>query len=172
MKGISMKKTITGIIFAATLIALAGCGKGKATEDVNNMQIANPFVTVETMAEVKDKLGFDVSYKEPQGYSEKAYKTFTNGFKMADIYYRMPSDDADGLNRIIIRKADTTSEDISGDYSAYTLSKTVDGKKIRGYEETGLYHAADWDADGFRYSILFDSGISEEEMLAFINEVK
>lgn len=141
--------------------------KINAAEDENPAQIPNPFVPYESLDDVKGVLSFDpkVPSALPAGF--ELNEITSTGSDFLQIIYTDNSD-----NRIFYRMA-KGSDDVSGDYNAYKISKEVaiDDLKVtmRGNDKIS---GAVWNDGEFSYSILSDIGLEEEWVIDLIENIK
>ncbi|MGN1388635.1 MAG: hypothetical protein ACI4WR_03215 [Bulleidia sp.] len=149
-----MKKTAVW----ALCILLAGCA-----EKNTSTSIANPWTDDATLEQMVSATG--ISLEVPSSIQ---------GNDLVSYRYMEGLDEADYEGEITIRKG-TGSEDVSGDYNEYPVSRETDGILLKGMTE-GIYEDAVWSADGYSYSITVnpgtENGFSEEVILEIVNKVK
>jgi hypothetical protein len=176
-----MKKTFAFVLCALMAASLAAC-QGSDTADKEtvsnaetsaettgkdeNLRPANPFVTCQTIEEAADRAGFSLTAPESrEGYSEKQIQAIEG--EMIQIRY------LSGEDEILIRKA-AAEGDISGDYTNYTVQKTVsaDEKEVvlKGNDET--MHLAVWSDGEFSFSAWVKGGMEEEQLLELVKNVR
>ena len=131
-----------------------------------NVQIANPFVDYETLADVADAVGFELTAPETvEGYLDKLIQVMSNS--MIQIIYL---DDND--NRLFVRK-EAGNADISGDYNSYTEENTITvgecSVTIKGNDST--VSTAIWTNDGYSYAVSADLPMSLDAMTALIAQI-
>lgn len=138
-----------------------------AAEDENNVQIPNPFVSYESLADVKEVLSFDpvVPSALPAGFEQS--EITSTGSDFLQIVY------ADGSgNRIVYRMA-KGSEDISGDYNTYKNNKEVKigdlTVTMRGNDNVS---SAVWVDGGFAFSVSSDIEMEEAGVISMIESMK
>ena len=169
-----MKKWITVCLLGALLLGLAGCGNQKKTEMQGSVQLANPYVTLESEEEMEAQAGLEVSLPEalPQWVEETIYRAMPG--KLAEIIY------AGGSNEIRVRIAEG-SEDISGVYDSDIREvreleqgdRTLHVKSSTGEAGESLVYGITWNTpEGRTYSVTSPEGVPEDIMLAVAAEVK
>ncbi len=138
-----------------------------AAEEENAVQIPNPFVPYESLADVKEVLSFEpvVPSVLPAGFAQS--EITSTGSDFLQIVYTDSSD-----NRIVYRMA-KGSEDISGDYNTYTINKEVKigdlTVTMRGNDNIS---GAVWVDGEFTYCILSDVALEESEVIRLIENLK
>lgn len=138
-----------------------------AAEDENNVQIPNPFVSYESLADVKEVLSFDpvVPSALPAGF-EQSEITSTDSDFLQIVY----TDSRD--NKIVYRMA-KGSEDISGDYNTYKNNKEVKigdlTVTMRGNDNVS---SAVWVDGGFAFSVSSDIEMEEAGVISMIESMK
>ena len=164
-----MKKLIAIALCALCLFSLAACGSKAPTEEGSAAaEIANPFVTYDTIEDACAAAGFDfVAPETIEGCPIESIQVM-NGSLIQITYYDA---DSDG-NRVVLRKA-AGVDDISGDYNEYPTVSTVDYNGVnivmRGENET--FSGAIWTADGASYSVQFDLPVVDAAILAVADAV-
>ena len=157
--------------------ALLGCREGtvvlegntvKINTDpapMNPVQIPSPFTGHATLAEAAKAVGFELTVPEKVSGSPRRGIETMNG-KMIQVFY------GDGENETCIRK-EAGSGDISGDYSQYAQSKTVEvnGATVTMKGQNGLMMVAIWESSGYTYAVTSDAGMSAAAMTALIQSV-
>lgn len=166
-----MKKTALALALAACML-FAACGEKQPEQQAQSgsmggTQLVNPMTEWNSMEEASAKIGFSLEAGEvPEGYEQESIHTIQNeilqlGFKK------------DG-NILVVRKAAGTDE-VSGDYSHYTDESEAtlsDGTVVKMMSEDGLVKLASWNRENkWSYSVS-SAGLSEEEMLAFVESIK
>lgn len=141
--------------------------KINAVEDENPVQIPNPFVSHESLADVKEVLSFTpvVPSVLPAGFKQNEISSTSSDF--LQIVYTDSSD-----NRIVYRMA-KGSEDISGNYNTYKINKEVKigdlTVTMRGNDKISN---AIWINDEFTFSVSFDVELEETEVINLIENIK
>lgn len=156
--------------------ALLGNRPGTITLDDNkiqvntgageNVQIPNPFETCGSLAEAGALAGFDMEAPNSVQGLELAEARVIPG-SMIELRYQS------GEHEVCIRKAVGTG-DISGDYSAYPDSRTIqaDGLQATLKGADGKAYLATWTDGSFAFSVSASLGMDWTEMTALIQAVE
>ena len=157
------------------------------TDEGENTQIPNPFITCSTLKEASELAGFDFTAPESvDGYSYKEISAIEN--EMAQITY-FNSDELDGLtdeqlneidwekvdfsaHDLVIRKA-KGAEDISGDYNEYPeiYNVTVDNREVTMKGSDGDVNVVVWNEDGYSYAITASDAVTSDYVINLIHNV-
>ena len=138
-----------------------------AAEDETPVQIPNPFVPYESLADVKEVLSFDpvIPSVLPAGFEQNEISS--TGSDFLQIVYTDHSD-----NRIVYRMAEG-SEDISGDYNTYKINKEVKiGDLIVTMRGNDKISNAIWSSGECTYSIYSDAGFEKAEIIELIGSIQ
>ncbi len=139
------------------------------TTDEPIVLLSTPFEYYDTLEEAAQAIGFDMTAPESLGkFTERSVATI-DGEILELAYY--DKDDNRGHN---IRKA-KGSGDISGDYSIYDFTGTVDveGRTVTMSGNGDKVFMAVWTDGDFSYSVTTDeNGLSQAEMEEIIKNVK
>lgn len=135
------------------------------TEDSSVVQIVNPWTDCATIEEAEGAAGFNFdSVKSAEVNSVSVMKGEEYNIIQISFY--------DGDNKVTIRKANTV-EGISGDYNAYTQKTPIIKDEVtvtlRGNDD--LYSFAEWDRNGYFYSISCEQVVELEIIESYINVV-
>ncbi len=131
-----------------------------------DVQIPNPFVDYNTLADAAAVTGFDLTVPDTiQGYEERVIQVM--GESMIQVLYSNQD------NNVCIRKA-AGNEDISGDYTEYSHIQTVDvdGRNVTMKGNDGKIMVAIWDSNGYTYVVGSSAGMDSENMTTIIQAVK
>lgn len=131
-----------------------------------DVQIPNPFVEYDTLADAAAVTSFDLTVPDTlQGYEDRVIQVM--GESLLQVLY------ANEDNNICIRKA-TGNEDISGDYNEYSHVQTaeVDGRNVTMKGNDGKIMVAIWASDGYTYAVGSSAGMDSESITAIIQAVK
>ena len=127
----------------------------------------------ESAAALSEELGFPVAdiRSVPFPITESTYSNYFGD--MAEIEYSGEED------TLTYRKAGLTGEeaydaDISGVYENWTKEKqvTVQNSSVTLKGNEGSWAVAAWTADGFAFALYDRQGLTEEEMISIIKEIK
>ena len=185
-----MKKLLVIALMIAMLLNITACGAKKNTakteipdsiaekeaeendmpdeevsEEENNMQIANPFITYDSMDDAAADAGFSMNVPENvEGFNEKLIQVMSHEMIQV-IYYNEEAS-------LYARKA-KGSDDISGDYNEYsqTESVTVNGNDVVMKGNDGDFRLAMWTADGYTYAVMTDYPMTVEAFSAVVAEI-
>jgi len=140
-----MKKIIAILLSVLTLCSLAACAKKQQTG--SGEQIANPFVTCQTMADAEKLAGFSFTVPDTvEGYTGRELQAIEN--QMIQAIY------TNGDKSLMLRKG-TGSDDISGDYNEYSEKNTVQVGELsvtmKG--DNGTVSVAVWTNGGCAYAV-------------------
>ena len=124
-----------------------------------NAQIPNPMTEHDTQAALERAVGF--SLKLPAMSKEFSAHYFDISGELAQVVYER------GETQITFRMS-RGEQDISGDYTDYSITKTVSVKgnivTLRG--DRAAMHGAIWASGGYCYSLYAPDGMSEALLLA------
>ncbi|MCR5293703.1 MAG: hypothetical protein K6E30_00825 [Lachnospiraceae bacterium] len=154
-----MKKLFVCILCALLAVSACACGSNE------NTQIANPFKDYETMEEAEKAAGFDMTVPETLDGREMTLIQVMND-EMIQVFY------GEDENRVLVRKAEG-NEDISGDYTEYGETETVDvnGAKVTMKGDEGQVKAAVWTAGKYTYAVDADQPVSRDTMAEWISGI-
>ena len=165
-------------LFLTTLciLTLVGCSSTKKeeeaviiTEETANTQIATPFHEVTSLSEATKDAGFNFNIpSEISGSSMCTYLVYDSDMNMLDIRYGT-SDNVTAY----VRKAEGIVENLSGNYNTFEETKTV---TVNDAEVTlslngDVCYIAEWNKDGYSYSVDVTDGISETEMTDLVTSI-
>ena len=143
-----------------------GCTKEeKRTEElVGGQQIANPFVTYETLEDAEKEAGFDLVLPEKiEGFDERTVQLMDG--KMIQVIY--------GDNELYIRKM-ASDDDISGDYNVYEVNEisNLTGKEVTFRGDGEKFYSLVWHDGGYAYSVYCSEGMCVEMAMWLSAEIK
>ncbi len=162
----NLQKLFTVFTVGATLLALVGCSTKKdetVKEDeqiieTDDNQIANPWSEVDSIVEAKAITGFDFTVPESiDGKSQSLIQVMND--EMIEVRY---GDD------IIVRKS-KGSDDNSGDFNSYDVTKEEDGLVLKGNGDT--YNCITWINGDYAYSITSGNGLSLDTITEVVNSI-
>lgn len=137
-------------------------------------QIANPWMMSEDPADLEAALGFGVEIPEEFAGMHPVFYNYAPELLIASISYAETMEDGTEYLKGDIRKAPSyavdVSQGLSGVWDTYDQTKRVDGVRLSFIE--GLVRVAEWEADGYAYSVWCQDGLPEEEMMAVVGQVK
>jgi hypothetical protein len=154
--------------------ALLGNQEGTVTLDGNkisiqtkSVELANPFVSCETLEEAERIAGF--SLELPGQLPDWIRRTTMRAVGSAMIEVTFEGQDRE----LVIRKG-TGSQDISGDYNVYDSEKvcSVDGCRVVVRGTGGKAAVAVWTRDGYTYAVNAEPGVEPEMMTALAAAVR
>ena len=173
-----MKKMICVTLTVLMLLSLAACGAqpeqpendrtGATGGAGGSVQIANPFVTCDTLEEAVEVAEIPLTLPEelPEWVQITAYRAAVAKDLIEVVY--ASNEDFTG-NEIRIRKAPGEKE-IGGVYDAAgtTEEVTVGERMVSLTSENGLAYIATWYENGYTYFVRVVDGMDPEEMSALI----
>ena len=133
-------------------------------EDIIGMP--NPFVEYKTLEEAEKSAGIKLNAPEElNGY--KVENISVMDCRMLQVIY------SNGTNEIYVRKMQGNAS-LSGDYNVYDNSVDfyVGGKNVSFKGNNGAISNAEWNKNGYSYSLYSENGASYETMKAFAEVVK
>ena len=134
------------------LVLLTGCA-AEAEETTPSVQLANPWVEYETLAEAEEAAGFSLSLPETVegSYTAETFRVM-NG-QLLEVTYR------DEEFTVTVRKMAGEGQDISGDYREY---ETVHVSEQEDRTVTNKILGSSWltliSYDGYSYSLSAPNG--------------
>ncbi|HBQ63962.1 MAG TPA: hypothetical protein DD727_03380 [Clostridiales bacterium] len=165
------------VVFLGISASLSACTSKQpdgapAGKDTQEIQVVNPLLHYQTIAEAREAVGFAFSIptRIPEGYVQTDILTIDR--KIAQIVYKNKE------NEITYRTAKGSdakgSEDISGDYNLYSTTKTVSigQQKVEVKGENTEIRVATWEKANECYSLVFTTGITEAQLAEIINSIK
>ena len=162
----NLQKLFTVFTVGATVLALVGCSTMKdetVKEDeqiieTDDNQIANPWSEVDSIVEAKAITGFDFTVPESiDGKSQSLTQVMND--EMIEVRY---GDD------IIVRKS-KGSDDNSGDFNSYDVTREEDGLVLKGNGDT--YNCITWINGDYAYSITSGNGLSLDTITEVVNSI-
>lgn len=194
--GFIMRKKVFGVVCAAMLVFLAGCGgsapggssaasktaapkaavssaaANTAAADGPMLGVANPWIDCGTLEEAAKISGFPMEAPDKvNGHSITLVQAVKNN--MMQAFYSDKAIGAEGVKRTIIRKG-VGKEDISGDYNKYEKTETVkvgDQSVIMKSTKNKVYNIT-WVVEGYSFAIMSDEGLSTGDATAITSIVK
>ncbi len=191
-----MKKIIVLTLCTLTTLSLVACGgNGNASDNLRNgaessvespmlgddpatwspnastdVEVANPLVEG-TLADAILIVGFDFVIPEAiDGYTNRTVMTI-NGELIQAVYGN--DTESDVPDNIMIRKA-KGSDDISGDYNEYAEVDTVSVGEIQVTlnGNDGKVNVAMWTDNGYTFSIVANTGLTNDQMTDLVSSTK
>ena len=171
-----MKKSIIAIILCiAAMLPLAACGSAAAAETTEAEMVGTDPATWgptehETLASAEAAAGIELSIPdEILGSKPTVFLTWYERAYIDAVYT-----DADGNNTARVRKAAGIEDDLSGNYMNYseTAEEQIDGNSVTTKGEDGRIMVAAWTDGGNSFCITADAGLTVDELIALIAEVK
>lgn len=196
--GFIMRKKVFGVVCAAMLVFLAGCGGSapggssaaassgatatnaaassagisSAGADGPMLGVANPWIDCGTLEEAAKISGFPMEAPDKvNGHSITLVQAVKNN--MMQAFYSDKAIGVEGVKRTIIRKG-VGKEDISGDYNKYEKTETVkvgDQSVIMKSTKNKVYNIT-WVVEGYSFAIMSDEGLSTGDAAAITSIVK
>ena len=156
-----MKKLLSLFLSTVLAINVVGCAKvpqkSESEPTQEQVQIPNPIVTYETIDEAQEALDFEPVLPEKINEDYKISHICVIDKKLFQVTFKNGTDE-------VLYRMSKGSEDISGDYNEYELTRDidVDGIKAVFKGNADKVYVMTWSNDDFSYSISFTAGISEE----------
>ena len=149
------------LICLCLILTLAGCAK--KPEPQENVTIANPFMTFDTLEEAEKSAGLSMNLPEMVGdHVISIYRSMPE--RMLEIIYTLDED------MIKVRK-EAGNKDISGNYSAEVYEERdlqIEDLTVHlQYKEDKIYNAI-WTQDGYSYAMTADGGVSEQALTELV----
>ena len=194
--GFIMRKKVFGVVCAAMLVFLAGCGGSapggssaasktaapkaaasstgvsSAGADGPMLGVANPWIDCGTLEEAAKISGFPMEAPDKvNGHSITLVQAVKNN--MMQAFYSDKAIGVEGVKRTIIRKG-VGKEDISGDYNKYEKTETVkvgDQSVTMKSTKNKVYNIT-WVVEGYSFAIMSDEGLSTGDATAITSIVK
>ena len=190
-----MKQRILFLFCAALLLICAACGapqqpQSTETPEPTTVQpteteapspretaaptvgMANPFVDCETPEDAAAVAGFSMQIpKGLRGYPERSIQAVSGS--LIKVFYANGVIGEDTTDYVLLRKG-LGPEEISGVYTVYSQEQAlrVEGAEIIARGEGDLVYVADWQRDGYRYSLYATGGLSPENVTEIADAVQ
>jgi len=167
---LDLRKIILLSIALTLVLVCAACNSkniadaDSANANNNTTQLANPFITCDTLAEAEEIAGFTMSVPDSLAdFDQNMIQAVDKS--MIQIFY--------GNDRQILVRKGTGTDDISGVYTEYSVNKSFDvsGSTVTLKGDGDIINLAVWTRDGYSYSVYAESGLSESEMILIVESV-
>ena len=130
------------------------------------LQLANPYVEDLTLEQAAQIAGFSLSLpaKAPDWAEQTAIRAVEDS--LIEVVYQ------GGEQELTVRKG-AGSEDVSGDYTAYPESGTVqlNGHPVTWKGENGAIRVAVWQDGGYSYAVTASSGLELEALTQLVTAI-
>ena len=130
-------------------------------------ELANPFVTCQTMAQAESLAGFSLELPDqvPCGDGQAVIRA-VNG-AMIEVIYQSDTE------KLVVRKG-AGSQDISGDYQKYETQRTVtvDDRQVTIKGTGNTVAVAIWADNGYTYAVSAAPGLETAELSALISGIR
>lgn len=161
-----MKRMTALLLAVVCLLVLGACGK----KEEPKAGMANPWKDAASMEEAAAEVGFSMTAPDSvTGYEAKKIRVCTpEGSRIIEVTFSNVNDET-----VCIRKGEG-NEDISGDYNQYDAGGTMDvnGITVNMRANGESIRVATWQTGGFSYSITLSAGMSNDAVVAMIEQVK
>ena len=136
-------------------------------ETLESLEIANPFIACETMAEAEEIAGFSLELPEQMPHWVDSVSIRGVPEKMIEV--TLCGDEKE----VVVRKGIGDGE-ISGDYQHYTENREIeqDGNLISLRGESGKIMVAAWNDGAYTYAIRAADGLTAEEIFSLVGAIK
>lgn len=145
-------------------------------EDEGDTMIPNPWSDAENLEELESALGFGIEVPETLGeLVVEDYYSYAPDMQMAEVRYAEIMEDGSHWMKGTIRKAPVEavdpSESFSGVWDEYDGIYEVMEGVMFSYKDDMVYQA-EWEKDGYHYSIFHQDGLDEFAMINAVTDVK
>ncbi|MCR4724809.1 MAG: hypothetical protein K5772_05210 [Clostridia bacterium] len=145
------------------------------SDDEAGETIENPWSTTEDMGELEEALGFSIEVPETLGdLVIDRYYSYAPEMQMAEIKYVEVMEDGTLWMKGAIRKAPADAvdpaESFSGVWDEYDGIYEVSEGLMYSYKDDLVYQA-EWEKDGYHYSIFHQDGLEAVEMTGAVSDV-
>ncbi len=154
-----MKKLITITLCAVMALSITACfndkpeAKADPQKQTNNVEIPNPWVVCENIADAEKLAGFTATLPNtiPDDYTQKSIEAVKDN--TVQIIYE------NGENKIVFRQA-KGNDDVSGDYNEYKENNTltVGNLTVIVKGNGGKVNLATWVSGEFSFAISVNPG--------------
>lgn len=164
-----MKKWMVFMLCAVMALSFTACGAPSSsgeTEVSSTAEHPNPFTTCQTPEEAAALAGFSITLPDSiSGFDTRVIRASKD--TMIEVIYQNET------GEIRIRKA-PGSDDISGDYTAYTESRnvTVDELQVTLKGADGNVSLAIWSNGEYAFSARFSEALSGDDAAALIGTIR
>ncbi len=161
------KRNLIILLICVALLFTASCGANTDEEKVDgNADMANPFVECENIAAAEELTGFEFGMADISSeFASETISAIENS--LIQVVYKDGED-----NEVSFRKG-VGEEDISGDYTAYSVENEVEvaGHKItlKGSDEG--FNVAIWSEDGYAYCVRSSLPIAEDVVTGYVESM-
>ena len=164
------RREFTVLAAAALLLILAfalGPGLFRPAEDPGQEQIANPFVTYQSLEEAEKAAGFALPAPERFEGAGRREIAVIDG-RIIDVTYLDGED-----NRVLTVRKGTGEEDISGDYNEYPQEDVteLEGLSVTVRGDGERIFLALWQEGGYSYAVSFDKGGTQDQLKEIMKTV-
>ena len=138
------------------------------TQD-DGTEIANPFVTCETLEDAAALAGFDMTVPTVSSDTYAQQEISAVEDSMIQVSYQ----DSESSDSIVIRKG-AGSDDISGDSNTYDETSTldVDGITVTTKGNDGLIYVATWTSGDYTFSITATAGLDSNGVTELVQAIQ
>lgn len=168
-----MKRLLLVTVTVALGLSLVACGAPAGSDSPEpesstggglggNVQLANPFTDHETLADAEEAAGFTLTLPDPMPdwVEQTVYRSM--GTDMLEVI-------GEGAeNQLRIRKGPASEGSISGVSQSFdvTTDTNINGIDVTicGTEEKS--YLAEWQADGYAYSLYAENGLSDADSVS------
>lgn len=166
-----MKKRMVLIVCMVMLGGIVIFGRNflsVAEKNNDSTGVLNPFTDCAGLCEAEKIADFKACIPDViEGYTQETIEAVEK--EMIQVIFRKET----SSEELFIRKA-LGSEDVSGDYNSYPERNrvSVDGLKVTTKGEKGKVYVAVWENNGYTYAITANTGISKENVIELIKNIK
>ena len=153
------------LLLALSVTACGGTPEADDPEEPAQTQLANPFVTYDTMEDAAQAVGFNLGLPDGVDWADEAgYQVMADSMLQATYL----SED----RTLTLRKA-AGENDISGDYNSYpeVSEETIGDRTVTCKGKNGLVYTAIWQEDGYSFSLTDDHGLDGATLTVYLSRI-
>ena len=161
--GIIVARTTTG---SATIRTQSD----DSTSGTAQTGVPNPWTGMDSAAEVEAALGFGLDVPETVAEQQLSGYSVAMDLQVAEARYEGTAEGGSNSVRKAPAEAISDSRELSGVWD--TFEEVTEAEGVTLSARGGLVFLAEWQADGFAYSVYIPSGVPQDAMLDIVKAVK